>query len=165
MTKDEILEKLQDVFRDVFEDDELTIHRASSADDVEGWDSLMHVSLMINVERAFKAKFSTTQVASLKNVGELVDLLESRQAGASGGRHRGVGRARPPVQASGPNLLENFVQFAQHRRQQRHRENILGGDPDRPMRVAHLGGCGVGKAGRRGLDVSGALHQLFTRRS
>jgi len=85
MTKDEILEKLQDVFRDVFEDDELTIHRASSADDVEGWDSLMHVSLMINVERAFKAKFSTTQVASLKNVGELVDLLESRQAGASGG--------------------------------------------------------------------------------
>jgi len=52
---------------------------------VEGWDSLMHVSLMINVERAFKAKFSTTQVASLKNVGELVDLLESRQAGASGG--------------------------------------------------------------------------------
>jgi len=86
MTKDEILQKLQDVFRDVFEDDELTIHRESSAEDVEGWDSLMHVSLMINVERAFGSKFSTTQVASLKNVGELVDLLESRLAGAPGGR-------------------------------------------------------------------------------
>ena len=82
-----MLEQLQTVFRDVFEDDELTINRQTSADNVEGWDSLMHVSLMINVERVFGVKFSTTQVASLKNVGELMDLIESRRAAkASGGR-------------------------------------------------------------------------------
>ena len=87
MTENAILEKLQSVFRDVFEDDELSINRQSSADDVDGWDSLMHVSLMINVEREFGVKFSTTQVASLKDVGELVDLLESRLAAkAAGGR-------------------------------------------------------------------------------
>ena len=80
MTMDAMLDQLQSVFRDVFEDDELTINRQTSADNVEGWDSLMHVSLMINVERVFGVKFSTTQVASLKNVGELMDLIESRRA-------------------------------------------------------------------------------------
>ena len=87
MTMDAMLDQLQSVFRDVFEDDELTINRQTSADNVEGWDSLMHVSLMINVERVFSVKFSTTQVASLKNVGELMDLIESRRAAkATGGR-------------------------------------------------------------------------------
>ena len=87
MTMDAMLDQLQSVFRDVFEDDELTINRQTSADNVEGWDSLMHVSLMINVERVFGVKFSTTQVASLKNVGELMDLIESRRAAkGSGGR-------------------------------------------------------------------------------
>ena len=87
MTMDAMLDQLQSVFRDVFEDDELTINRLTSADNVEGWDSLMHVSLMINVERVFGVKFSTTQVASLKNVGELMDLIESRRAAkGSGGR-------------------------------------------------------------------------------
>ena len=87
MTMDAMLDQLQSVFRDVFEDDELTINRQTSADSVEGWDSLMHVSLMINVERVFGVKFSTTQVASLKNVGELMDLIESRRAAkGSGGR-------------------------------------------------------------------------------
>ena len=80
MTMDAMLDQLQSVFRDVFEDDELTINRQTSADNVEGWDSLMHVSLMINVERVFGVKFSTTQVASLKNVGELMNLIESRRA-------------------------------------------------------------------------------------
>lgn len=87
MTMDAMLDQLQSVFRDVFEDDDITIDRHTSADDVEGWDSLMHVSLMINVERVFGVKFSTTQVASLKNVGELMDLIESRRAAkGSGGR-------------------------------------------------------------------------------
>lgn len=87
MSMDANLEQLQAVFRDVFEDDELTISRETSAEDVDGWDSLMHVSLMINVERVFAVKFSTTQVAALKNVGELMDLIDSRRAAkATGGR-------------------------------------------------------------------------------
>lgn len=80
MNKDAILDKLLAVFRDVFEDDELEISATTTAEDVDGWDSLMHVSLMINVERAFGVKFSSTQVASLKNVGELIDLVTARLA-------------------------------------------------------------------------------------
>lgn len=84
MTQTTLLDRLQPVFRDVFEDDDITVTSATTADDVEGWDSLMHVSLMINVERAFGVKFSTSEVASMKNVGELVSLLEQRTA--AGGR-------------------------------------------------------------------------------
>jgi len=70
--------QLNEIFRDVFEDDELAITRETSAKDVEGWDSLMHVTLIVNVERAFGVKFSSAEVAALKNVGELEDLLERR---------------------------------------------------------------------------------------
>lgn len=78
MSNNAIQEKLLAVFRDVFEDDELEISPTTTADDIEGWDSLTHVSLMINVERSFGLKFSSTQVASLKNVGQLIDLVSSR---------------------------------------------------------------------------------------
>jgi acyl carrier protein len=79
-----ILERLQPIFRDVFDDDDITVGPETTAEDVEGWDSLMHVSLMINIERAFGVRFSTTEVASMTNVGELARLLEQRIAG--GGR-------------------------------------------------------------------------------
>ena len=62
MDKEVTLKKLQDVFQDVFEDDELTLTPQTSAQDVEGWDSLAHVSLMINVEKAFRIRFSSSQV-------------------------------------------------------------------------------------------------------
>ncbi len=75
-------DKLSDVFRNVFDDDELEINRNTTADDVEGWDSLTHVTLIINVEKAFGIKFKSSEVASLKNVGELEDLIESRASKA-----------------------------------------------------------------------------------
>lgn len=71
-------EKLQDVFRDVFEDPDLTITRDTSADDVEEWDSLKHVTLVVNVESAFGVRFTSLEVAGLKNVGELVDLVDAK---------------------------------------------------------------------------------------
>lgn len=72
------LERLNQVFRDVFDDDELDITRRTTANDVEGWDSLMHVTLIVNVEKAFKVKFSSSEVAALQNVGELIDLIDAR---------------------------------------------------------------------------------------
>jgi acyl carrier protein len=72
------LEQLNEVFRDIFDDDELTITRQTTAKDVEGWDSLMHVRLLVNVEKAFKIKFSSTEFDALHNVGELVDLIDAR---------------------------------------------------------------------------------------
>jgi acyl carrier protein len=74
------MERLSQVFRDVFDDDELNITRQTTAKDVEGWDSLMHVTLVVNVERAFKLKFSSSEVAALQTVGELLDLINARSA-------------------------------------------------------------------------------------
>ena len=70
-------EKLQTVFRDVFEDDELEINAETTAADIEGWDSLAHVTLMINVEKRFGVKFRSSEVARLKRVGELMDLVNA----------------------------------------------------------------------------------------
>ncbi len=72
------LEKLTQVFQQVFDDDELEVTRETSAKDVEGWDSLMHVTLIVNVEKAFGVKFSSSEVASMKNVGDLLDLVDAR---------------------------------------------------------------------------------------
>lgn len=71
----EILQKLNTIFGDVFEDDTLDVNRNTTAADIAGWDSLMHVTLMVNVERAFGVRFRSAEVAALKNVGELEDLV------------------------------------------------------------------------------------------
>lgn len=72
------IERLTAVFRDVFEEDDLQIGRATSARDIPAWDSVMHVTLMISIERAFKLRFKSGEVAGLKNVGELADLIDRR---------------------------------------------------------------------------------------
>jgi acyl carrier protein len=74
------MERLNQIFRDVFDDDELNITRQTTAKDVEGWDSLMHVTLVVNVEATFKLKFSSSEVAALQTVGELLDLINARSA-------------------------------------------------------------------------------------
>jgi acyl carrier protein len=79
---DDRIERLNRVFQQVFDDDELQIDRQTSAKDVEGWDSLMHVTLIVNVEKAFKVKFSSSEVASLKDVGDLLDLIAARTPAA-----------------------------------------------------------------------------------
>jgi acyl carrier protein len=77
---DDLMARLNQIFRDVFDDDELEVTPATTARDVEGWDSLMHVTLIINVERAFGIRFGSAEVASLQNVGQLADLIASRTA-------------------------------------------------------------------------------------
>jgi acyl carrier protein len=67
--------KLTSVFRDVFDDDALEVHSAMTADDVDGWDSLTHVRLMLSVERAFATKFTASEIGRLKTVGDLIDLI------------------------------------------------------------------------------------------
>lgn len=72
------IEKINEIFRDVFDDETLTVTRETMADDVDAWDSLMHVSLMLNIEKGFGVRFSTSEVSSLKNVGDLEDLIHSK---------------------------------------------------------------------------------------
>lgn len=75
---DEISAELTDIFRDVFGDDNLLVTRATRATDVPGWDSLMHVTLVLEVERVYRIRFSSREVAMLSNVGELQDLVNAR---------------------------------------------------------------------------------------
>lgn len=76
-----ILPQINDIFQDVFEDDDLEINRDTTAHDVEGWDSLMHVTLIVNVEKVFGVKFSSSEISALKKVGDLEDLINSHQNG------------------------------------------------------------------------------------
>jgi acyl carrier protein len=77
---DNTLERLNEVFREVFDNEDLSVTPATTAKDIEGWDSLMHVTLVVNVEKAFGVRFSSSEVASLKNVGELIQLIERHRA-------------------------------------------------------------------------------------
>ena len=74
----DVKEKLQEVFQDVFDDDEIELTDEMTAEDVEAWDSLTHVQLIVAVEKAFGVKFSTVEVMKLKNVGEFIKLIEKR---------------------------------------------------------------------------------------
>jgi len=76
--------QVQEVFRDVFEDDALSIARETTARDVEDWDSLMHVSLVVAIEHKFGVRFASGDVARLDNVGQLVDLVDDHVARKGG---------------------------------------------------------------------------------
>jgi acyl carrier protein len=78
MDKPQIYAKLTEIFEDVFDEDSIMVTPELSAKDVEGWDSLNHIRLMLTIEKAFKIKFSTSEVGKLENVGELVALIEGR---------------------------------------------------------------------------------------
>jgi acyl carrier protein len=71
----ETLEILNCIFREVFDDGTLTIKRETTADDIDDWDSLSHLNLVIAVEMKFGVKFALGELQSLKNVGEMVDLV------------------------------------------------------------------------------------------
>jgi acyl carrier protein len=78
MDETDIYAKLTTVFCDVFDDDSINVTSGLSARDVDDWDSLTHIRLMVTVEKAFKVKFSTPEIGKLENVGDLVALIKSR---------------------------------------------------------------------------------------
>jgi len=78
MTHPEIHQKLTLVFRDLFDDPTLEISDATTAKDVAGWDSIMHVTLIVAVEKAFGISFTTKEVKTLANVGSLIQLIAKR---------------------------------------------------------------------------------------
>jgi acyl carrier protein len=70
--------ELTSVFHDVFEDSTLVIGAKTTARDVSGWDSLMHIQLLVAVEQKFNVRFNTGEVAALQNVGEMVSLIAAK---------------------------------------------------------------------------------------
>jgi acyl carrier protein len=78
MASPAIYKQLTEVFRDLFDDDSIVPTPATTAADVEGWNSLMHVNLILAAEMRFKVKFKTSEVESLHTVGNLADMIESK---------------------------------------------------------------------------------------
>ncbi len=72
------MDTLNDIFRQVFDDPSIVIKRETTADDVDEWDSLSHINLVIAVETKFNIKFALGELQALKNVGEMVDLIEKK---------------------------------------------------------------------------------------
>jgi len=72
------LEMLEPIFRTVFDDPAITLTRSTTADDIDDWDSLSHMNLVIAVELAFKVKFALGELQTLKNVGDMLDLINKK---------------------------------------------------------------------------------------
>jgi len=78
MEEAQIYARLGEIFQDVFDDESIKVTPELSAKDVDEWDSLTHIRLILTVEKAFKVRFSTVEVGKLQNVGDLVGLIKSR---------------------------------------------------------------------------------------
>lgn len=72
--------ELQQVFRDLFDDETIVIFDEMTADDIEDWDSLAHINLINDIEARFRVKFTTKEILSAKNVGEFIRLIEEKMA-------------------------------------------------------------------------------------
>lgn len=78
MSKDEILDGLTDVVRDILEQPDLSLSRDTTAQDVEGWDSVNNISIIVGTEARFGVKFRTAELDEIKNVGDLIDLVADK---------------------------------------------------------------------------------------
>ena len=74
----DILDKLQPIFQDIFEDDELLSTAESNADTVEDWDSLAHIVLIFSIEQEFEIKFALGELEAMKNVGDMAELMQKK---------------------------------------------------------------------------------------
>lgn len=77
MTSEDIHSKLQTIFRDVFDDDTLVIARATHAGNIPDWDSLAQINLVVAIEKDFGIKVSLEDMATLSNVGDMMDLIRT----------------------------------------------------------------------------------------
>lgn len=75
MKREEVFTELTNIFRDNFEDDTIELSDDTSADDIEGWDSMEQVNLIVIIQEKFKIKFNIDEVNAMKNVGEMVDYI------------------------------------------------------------------------------------------
>lgn len=78
MEKTEILEKVQDIFRDVLDNDEIELTADMSADDIEEYDSLSHIQLVVAIEKAFGIKFNSKEITTWTKIGDMVDSIASK---------------------------------------------------------------------------------------
>lgn len=78
MEKNVILAEVQDIFRDVLDNEDIILANETVADDIEEWDSLSHIQLIVAIEKHFKIKFTSKEILSWKNVGEMIDCIVTK---------------------------------------------------------------------------------------
>ncbi|MDR1638402.1 MAG: acyl carrier protein [Clostridiales bacterium] len=76
MNNENIIIQLNTVFRDVFNDNKIMVEARTVSSDIDGWDSLMHISLISAIENEFDIKFSMKDIVGMKNVGEMIEIIE-----------------------------------------------------------------------------------------
>lgn len=79
MEKNDILAKVQTIFRDVLDNEEIVLTDETTANDIEEWDSLSHIQLIVAIEKAFGIKFTSLEIMKWKNVGEMLDSIVAKQ--------------------------------------------------------------------------------------
>lgn len=79
MTREEVMTRLNEIFCNVFDDDNLVINDSTNAEDIEDWDSLEQINLIVSIENEFGMMFEISEVSDLANVGEMADLIMSKQ--------------------------------------------------------------------------------------
>ena len=75
MSREKIFDEMKKIFRDVFEDEALEINNETNAEDIEDWDSLEQINLLIAMEKKFEIKFNINEVVALENVGDMAELI------------------------------------------------------------------------------------------
>ena len=75
MNRDEVLKKVNKVFNEIFDDDNLKIKDETTANDIEDWDSLTHITLISSIEEEFNIKFDMSDIVNFKNVGDMIDAI------------------------------------------------------------------------------------------
>jgi len=78
MNKTDILQQVEAIFKDVLDEENITLSETTTANDVDGWDSLTHIQLIVAIEKYFKIKFSSKEILSWKNVGEMLNVITLR---------------------------------------------------------------------------------------
>lgn len=80
MTQEVIIQELNKIFQDTFNDDSISVAIETSADDIEEWDSISHVQLVFAIETAFEVKFSNQEILSLVDIGSIISLVSEKKA-------------------------------------------------------------------------------------
>jgi acyl carrier protein len=82
MNNDDIINQLQGIFRDVLDDETVSLAAATTADDVDGWDSLSHIQLIVAAEKHFRIKFDSREILSWRSVGEMAQAIARKLGNA-----------------------------------------------------------------------------------
>lgn len=73
-----IKERLEEIFRDIFDDESIILTKETKAEDIEDWDSLANINILLAIEQEFKVKISLSEISKLKNIGDILDLITKK---------------------------------------------------------------------------------------